>query len=162
MRYLRATMIQPDGELITTVFEEKSLLDPIEEAAEKINDPNHDPICLFVYTEIVEAPDGTDLTALTLQASVRARDHADAEQAMAIGFYWNAEALRRVNPRGVLANPQPAPLSVEEVAYVWRLLVRLRWYGGQTLIGFSSDLRMVKWNPASKSIEVSDIPKGER
>jgi hypothetical protein len=66
------------------------------------------------------------------------QNHQD-ERNMAIMFFWDAAQLRQVSPDGLLAAPDPTPLSADQVEIVLLQLARHRNYQHQTVAAPSRD-----------------------
>lgn len=64
------------------------------------------------------------------------------ERNMEISYQWNANMLRYV--KGVLMNPDPAPLSVEDCAAVLERLAQHPNYNNQTIIVVANDGTIVQ------------------
>lgn len=61
-----------------------------------------------------------DMVRASVHAGERIRQ--DDERNMAIAYYYNAALLRQVGEQGVLMNPRPAPLTVEDITTVLKAL----------------------------------------
>jgi hypothetical protein len=133
--YLRVTNWMHPATAMTVVMEATGLKtgDPYE-AIE-----SHLDAGFFVTYEIFEceAGDGGYLdgfAAATMQAVKRASEEEQRERNMAVAYFWYADALRLVEPNGVVASTQPAPLSREDMAWVMRSLTKHEHYQAQTVI----------------------------
>lgn len=138
MKVLRSTMYPPSiDEPITVVVSERSLRVSIEQAAAEVEQPG-----MFVVNDIFESFTADDVK-LTLEGAERQRANAENERNMAISYYWNAATLTKVIEGGSLTNPQPAPLTVEQIQVVLRQLHRHPSYRKQTVMCVSRDFRFV-------------------
>lgn len=92
---------------------------------------------VFVVTDIFDVTEDefNDEAKLIHRGLSRLKDSAREleERNMAISFYWNAAQLRFVSEEGLLANPSPAPLSVEQLKTIARQLRAHPNYKKQTI-----------------------------
>lgn len=93
---------------------------------------------VFVITDIFNVDENTynDEASLIHAGLSRLRDSAREleERNMAISFYWNAAHLKVVSEEGLLANPAPAPLSIEQLKAIARQLRVHPNYKKQTIV----------------------------
>lgn len=73
-----------------------------------------------------------------------AEDGRDLSRDQKILFWWLVYMLRVIRDQGVVATPDPSPLTSEEIKDVYRLLLDDDAYMGQT------------WNVGQKNIMVLD------
>lgn len=139
MRILRFTMIPPGDpeDRITSVVRETDLKGTIEDAVRGIVASLPGSRQIFVYADLFEMEGSPSIEEATLEGKRRMEKRYTTEEHMATFFYWNGEQLRRVVPKGTLANPLPAPLSVEDLRYCLQAVARLPWYQDQRMVCFS-------------------------
>jgi hypothetical protein len=86
----------------------------------------------FFTHEMFEAP-VDDIVLAGVECARRAEAAYDDERNMAIAYYWYASTCRVVQPDGQVISDKPAPLTREQVAWVFRSLARHPNYKGQRI-----------------------------
>jgi hypothetical protein len=134
MKILRMTFFNPADIHHPITLGLVHVREPMEEAAREVVERG-----TFAIIDVFEAPDDTEhpelLAARRVQDSVRFEEECN----MAISYYWNASHLKITREGGVICNPKPAPLSVEQVKEVQRQLKLHPDYKGQKFLMFARD-----------------------
>jgi hypothetical protein len=86
----------------------------------------------FFTHEMFEAP-VDDIILATAECARRAEQAYDDERNMAIAYFWYANAFRMTVPDGQVISDKPAPLSREQMAWVFRSLAYHPHYKGQRI-----------------------------
>jgi hypothetical protein len=84
----------------------------------------------FFTHEMFEAP-VDDIVLAGVECARRAEAAYDDERNMAIAYFWYANTCRMVHPDGQIISDKPAPLTREQVAWVFRSLAHHPYYKGQ-------------------------------
>lgn len=117
MKVLRATRYAPDLNAITMVIREPDATMPLEEVGgEEFG---------FLISDIFEMDEGTSTETCTLMAHDRMLWRAEDERNMALLYYWTFAQFRILKPGGVVISTEPAPLTEEQIRYVWKQLANL-------------------------------------
>lgn len=116
MKVLRVTRFAPDLSSITMVFRQQDAIMPLEEiGGEEFG---------FTITDIFDMEDGeTELAAH--MANDRMLWRAEDERNMALLYYWTFAQFRILKPGGMVLSTEPAPLTEEQIRYVWKQLANL-------------------------------------
>lgn len=117
MKVLRATRYSPALEATTMVIREPDATMPLEEVGgEEFG---------FLITDIFEMDEGTSVKLCSLMASDRWLWRLEDEKNMAMLYYWTFAQFRVLKPGGVVISTEPAPLTEEQIRYVWKQLANL-------------------------------------
>lgn len=141
-RVLRSSMYRGpyDPAPITMVTREMDARVPLEAMARELEDL---PSVYLVINDVFEVDEDTynNFHKATIAGMRRLRDSTIEleERNMAIAFFWNANALRRLKKDGTLAASKAAPLSRDQLIAVMRQLCHLSFYEGQTIIQIDRD-----------------------
>jgi hypothetical protein len=136
MRILRSVMVTPMPELerMMVVVRDVDMAVPLEEI-------NATGEFGFVLEEIFEMPDDTSILNATIEAE--RRTNPEDERNMAILYYWTHMHFVMLKPGGIVMSTQPAPLSEEQIRYVWGMLASLTDYEGYNFKTITKDGRSV-------------------
>lgn len=138
MKVLRATdYASPSERLATMVIRQKDANRPLEEVAqEAIGGPPR----TFVVTDLFEVPDSEDTSLMACTARALERSDEEREQNMAIAFFWSVEKMLPIlKADGVLAAPDPAPLTNVELGAVYEQIARHPNYDRQLVQSMTED-----------------------
>ncbi len=141
-RVLRSSMYRGpfDPAPVTMVTRERDAKVPLETMAKELEDL---PSVFLIVSDIFEVDEDTynNFPKATIAGMRRLQDSTIelAERNMAVAFFWNANAIRRINNGGTLAATKPAPLSRDQLITVMRQLCKLSYYEGQTIIQIDQD-----------------------
>lgn len=141
MKVLRSTFFSPQLDPVTTVVMEDSLLNPIEQVAQEMEET---AAGAFVIVDIFDVPGSTNIIQATLAAEQRAVERRARERDMALTYYYDAGQFHLLNRGGVLTMTQPAPLSATELEVPLRQLARHPNYDGFTIVAISEDNEMIE------------------
>jgi hypothetical protein len=124
---------------VSIVMRECDLRVPFEEALATAREPLPG---VFVFIDVFE---GGGLEGTTAKAEHRRQAQIQRECDMAMCFYWNAGALRKLGERGVLSASRPAPLDADDLREVLRQLARHPAYRlGHTVLQIACDGTLVE------------------
>lgn len=116
MRVLRSScfvdMVHPP---LTTVVRDKDIRDTLESAAISSQQPG-----TLVVHDIFEMPDHATIQHATRKAMQRI--DLKREQNMAVLFFWSLGHFRLLTKGGTLFMDKPAPLTPEDIRYVFEQL----------------------------------------
>lgn len=140
MRVMRASTYPPDSlEPITIVMRQSDARMPLEEiAADEFG---------FTFLDIFEMDGTPSIREATLEAARRSTGNFDDERNMAIMYYWLWSQFPTLAKGGIMMSDIPAPLTVEQIHYVHRLLRRLPDYQNFTFMTFAKDGTPVTTSP---------------
>jgi hypothetical protein len=146
-KVLRSSLyLTPESRPVSVVMREQDATRPLEDVADEMNKV----ACSgFVINDIFEVDDETYQNfPKCVVAGINRLAHNSVrsieEKRMAIAYFWNASMLSIASANGVLANPKPAPLSVEQLKVVARQLCRHHSYKGQVIIMIANDGDIVR------------------
>lgn len=114
------------------VFRESDLNDTIESAKWRVEVQG-----AFCIHDIFEMSGEPSIIEATLNA--RSRIKEKEEQNMAVLYFYLEETCQKLKPNGWWASPDPAPLEVEEITYVFNRVISQPWYENQMLATHTSD-----------------------
>jgi hypothetical protein len=125
---VRLTHWDHPDKAMTVATTENDLKVTVVEAIEGMLDARHG---FFTY-ETFDAPVDDIITA-TAECVRRAEEAREDERNMAIAYFWYANALRVTRPEGCVISNKPAPLTREQMAWVFRSLAYHENYKGQDI-----------------------------
>lgn len=140
MRVMRASTYPPDSlDPLTIVMRQCDSRMPLEEiAADEFG---------FTVLDIFEMEDEPSIAEATHEAAKRSTGLLDEERNMAIMYYWLWSQFKTLAKGGIMMSDIPAPLTVEQIHYVHRLLRRLPDYKNYTFMTFAKDGTPVTTSP---------------
>jgi hypothetical protein len=125
---IRLTHWQHPDAATTVATTSKDLKVTPVEMIEEMLDARHG----FFTHEMFDAPVDDIITA-TAECVRRAEEAHEDERNMAIAYFWYASALRVTRPEGRVISDKPAPLTREQMAWVFRSLAYHEHYKGQDI-----------------------------
>lgn len=87
----------------------------------------------FVVFDIFDVPEGTPEVEVSLLGVKRQSNASEEETNMAILYFWDAQALRLTKESGLVASTQDAPLTSDQIQFVFDQLKEHRAYRKQTV-----------------------------
>lgn len=155
-KILRSSMYRHgwDKQPVTVVVRARDLRTSPEKAAEEMEAVSPGA---FVVSDIFEVDDEVynDPVKATFAGMRRLDDSArlDTEMNMALCYYWNANALDRLNSGGVLTSTRPAPLTEDQLSIVLRQLSRHPNYKQQRIMQYARNGRRVTFHDGKIEVE---------
>lgn len=120
MKILRATRFAPDLSSVSIIMREPDAVMPLEEiGGEEFG---------FLITDIFEMDGEPSTEIATHMAEDRRLWRAEDERNMALLYYWTFAQFPLLTKGGMVASTEPAPLSEEQIRYVWNQLATLDEY----------------------------------
>lgn len=156
MRALRISLYAAiNAPPVTSVVLESDLNCSVEAACESALEYGRNN-GVFVAFEIFEVLNDADVTLVTMQTLNRHRSSTfDDERNQAVLYLWNAQALRQLNPGGVLSATRPAPLNAAQIESVFRQLQHHVYYKDQKMISIASNGDLVIFKNGEVTVEKS-------
>lgn len=87
----------------------------------------------FVTYEFVETTE-TDIVVAVEEAIRGAEEKREDEQNMALAYYWYLGALAGASPTGTVLSTLPAPLTRDQLAWVFRSIAHCKAYESQSIV----------------------------
>lgn len=85
------------------------------------------------FTYETFASENSEIVSATVECAQRAEAAYDDERNMAIAYFWYANACKMTHPHGQVISDKPAPLTREQMAWVFRSLAHHPDYKGQRI-----------------------------
>lgn len=126
MRYLRTTMfaVSYDAPPVTTIMSEADVTDTLEGVRQQFL-ADEGPACFYIFE--IATDESEDLEVAT--ANILMRMDQNRERNMAILYFWTMNLLPMMRENGVIATPDPSPLTTEEITAVFEQIAQK---GGRT------------------------------
>lgn len=112
---------------VTVVFRDSDTNDTLEATRVKGEIPGG----FFVHDIFESEHTNPSIEEATMEAM--ARVDPPYEQNMAVLFFYTQTVCVMLTPGGVWATPDPAPLELEDIIYIFNRVVEQPWYNRQVL-----------------------------
>lgn len=137
MRLARLVLFVTYAEPLVTAFSPAELTIPLEDFYEQAKKPGSLLILDFFEAASLEMRDiGPALEA-------RNAEREEEERHMAMLYFWSLSQLRLLQPRGLLAMPNPAPISADNIVLVLEQVADAPAYKHQTITAIAEDGRVI-------------------
>jgi hypothetical protein len=120
VKVLRASRFAPDLSSVSVIVREPDAVMPLEEiGGEEFG---------FLVTDIFEMDGEPSIEIATHMAEDRRLWRAEDERNMALLYYWTFAQFPLLVKGGTVISTEPAPLTEEQIRYVWNQLANLDEY----------------------------------
>lgn len=140
MRVLRSTVFADAySPPVMTVIRDSDTRDTLEDARAQLLAELPQLLMIFEIFEMedAEAPEAT------LEALRRSQPRQETEKHMAMLYYWLANLFPSGRPGAFIGMDKPAPMSEDDMRYIFELLSKHPDYRDYTILGLSQDSKVV-------------------
>jgi hypothetical protein len=143
MKALRTTVYTNlSGAFVSHVVREEDLQGSLMECMEGSRVLARRQSALVIF-DFFDVPDGTSPEEAALIGVQRQSEVSEDETNMAILYHWDAQALRQTKDAGVVFSTRNAPLTVDQIKFVFEQLKEHPAYRKQTVTTTSYDGKKV-------------------